>query len=93
MLQIKYDNVGEWLKGSEKYKSHLQIMNKENDFYVSEECYIERIDNLKLSDLILVYNSTIWWNINLPQEFYDYCINNKKSVIECFNRDFLVISF
>lgn len=94
MINIPFDNVGDWLKTSEKYLCYTQLKKEEENneldwsFDVPNDCYIHSLSNIKLNDLILIYNSTVWWNTNIPQEFYDYCISNKNASIEVFEKIF-----
>lgn len=89
MLNIPYNNINEWLKLSNRFICSEQF-NENNDYVfenVPEDCYIENLENLTIDKLKIIYNSSIYWNIDLPNEFYDFCIENKADVI----REFIII--
>src|SRR5437879_4455159 len=90
-MLIKFSNVAKWLKDGTYCKKMVEMyVDEDLEIECPDRCYIHQTSDLKLSDLIKVYESSVWWGVNLPQDFYEYCINNKYAVLEEFKKSFLI---
>lgn len=97
MINLDLNEVGEWLHESDKYKSILKlnedIDGSDNEEYskienIPNNCYIYDLTDLNPIKLLKIYNSCVYWNREIPNEFFEYSINNKEKVIELFQTKF-----
>lgn len=85
-----------WLSNSNLIISRLNISNEndENSYfinYIPEDSFFPDLSKISYSNIENIYKSSILFNIDLPKEFFDYCIKNKcvlNIISEKFPKDF-----
>uniref|UniRef100_A0A6C0AEL6 Uncharacterized protein n=1 Tax=viral metagenome TaxID=1070528 RepID=A0A6C0AEL6_9ZZZZ len=78
---MKLKDIPQWLKNGNLYQSFLEDEEELN----IEDKFIKSTSEIKnIKDFIDVFNISQYWNIDYPDTFYEYALDNKFEVLKFF---------